>query len=147
MLSLLTQECICHEPAVNLIFLMQTFSDTVSSAVMFVLKHNFVPKQLIYQEIIGAECKFHVCLYAISPQETLGEFKMCTQLNAVVKEQTKPTCTSQISPIFHMSPRHLFTSEVTTFSLHSVNLFHYLAIIYKLRTFLCSLLQKNFRYF
>ena len=72
---------------------------------------------------------------------------MCTQLNDIVEEQTKPTCTSQISPIFHVSPRHLFTSEVTTFSLHSVNLFHYLAIIYKLRTFLCSLLQINFRYF
>lgn len=86
-------------------------------------------------------------LCAISPQETLGKHKMCTRLNEVVREHTKHTPISQISPIFRMSPRHLFTSEVTAFSLHSVNLFHYLAIVYKLRTFLCSLLLINFRYF
>ena len=49
------------------------------------------------------------------PQETLGECKMCTQLNGVVKEKTRHICRSQISTSFHMSLRHLFTSEVTTF--------------------------------
>lgn len=71
---------------------------------------------------------------------------MCTRLNEVVREHTKHRRISQLSPIFRMSPRHLFTSEVTAFSLHSVNLFHCLAIVYKLRTFLCSLLLINFRY-